>query len=120
MVDGILPYVIHLGNLAGASLLAAGEAAPEEVMSAVVDGVSVFIPLDDLLDYPAELARLSKEQERLEADIARLTAKLENPGFVGKAPAPVVAAEQSKRDKQAETLDKIRERRAIVERKLKG
>jgi valyl-tRNA synthetase len=69
---------------------------PAEAMSALVGGVELFVPLDDLLDYAAERERLAKEQSRLEGEIKRLKGKLSNEGFVSKAPAQVVDAEREK------------------------
>jgi valyl-tRNA synthetase len=117
-LEAILVYVKHLGNLTEINVIESKTEVPEEVMSAVVDGVEIFIPLDDLLDYPTEFARLKKEEARLESDIQRLKAKLDNPGFVGKAPEQVVAVERDKLAQNTETLEKIRERIVIVEKKL--
>jgi valyl-tRNA synthetase len=51
-----------------------------------------------------EKARLSAEQKKLEGEIARLSAKLSNEGFVAKAPAAVVEGERAKLDKYRENL----------------
>ncbi len=45
---------------------------PEEVMSAVVPGAEIFIPLDDIMDYEAELDRLRKEKKKLEGEVKRV------------------------------------------------
>lgn len=118
MMEPILGYIKHLGNLTEIKVIEGKADVPEEVMSAVVDGVEVFIPLDDLLDYPTEFARLKKEEARLETDMQRLQAKLDNPGFIGKAPEQVVAIERDKLAQNTETLEKIKERIVIVEKKL--
>ena len=86
-------------------------------MSAVVDGAEVFIPLDDLMDYEAELTRLQKEKKRLEGEVKRVTGKLSNQGFISKAPEKVVAEERAKKDKYEEMLAKVTERLAVVEKK---
>ena len=91
---------------------------PAEVMSAVVDGAEIFVPLDDLMDYKAELARLQKEKKRLEGEVKRVVGKLSNQGFVSKAPEKVVAEERAKKDKYEEMLAKVTDRLAMVERKL--
>ena len=87
-------------------------------MSAVVDGAEIFVPLDDLMDYKAELARLQKEKKRLEGEVKRVVGKLSNQGFVSKAPEKVVAEERAKKDKYEEMLAKVTDRLAMVERKL--
>ena len=112
------PYIRNLANLSDLQFIADRTQVPEEVMSAVVDGAEVFIPRDDLMDYEAELARLQKEKKRLEGEVKRVVGKLNNQGFVSKAPEKVVAEERAKKDKYEEMLAKVSERLALVERKL--
>ena len=88
-------------------------------MSAVVDGAEVFIPLDDIIDYAAELERLAKEQKRLEGEVKRVKGMLGNPNFVNKAPEKKVAEERAKQVKYEEMLAKVNERLALVESKVK-
>ena len=57
------------------------------------------VELAGLIDVQAELARLNKELERAEADLAKVAAKLANDRFTSRAPAEVV---QRERDRQAE------------------
>ena len=112
------PYISNLANLSDLQFIGDKSQVPEEVMSAVVDGAEVFIPLDDLMDYEAELSRLQKEKKRLEGEVKRVVGKLSNQGFVSKAPEKVVAEERAKKDKYEEMLEKVTERLALVERKL--
>ena len=88
-------------------------------MSAVVDGAEVYIPLDELMDYQAELDRLTKEKKRLEGEVKRAAGKLNNEGFVSKAPAKVVEEEKAKKAMYEEMLSKVADRLALVEAKLK-
>ena len=88
-------------------------------MSAVVDGAEVYIPLDDIVDYAAELDRLTKERKRLEGEVKRVTGKLSNEGFISKAPAKVVEEERAKQNMYEEMLAKVVDRLAIVEKKVK-
>ena len=112
------PYISNLANLSDLQFIGDKSQVPEEVMSAVVDGAEVFVPLDDLMDYEAELSRLQKEKKRLEGEVKRVVGKLNNQGFVSKAPEKVVAEERAKKDKYEEMLEKVTERLALVERKL--
>ena len=111
-------YVRTLGNLSELTFITGKDQVPEEVMSAVVDGAEVFIPLDDLMDYEAELGRLRKEKGRLEGEVKRVVGKLSNEGFVSKAPEKVVAEERAKKEKYEEMLAKVVERLALVEKKV--
>ena len=56
----------------------------------------IRIPLGDLVDLQKELARLEKERKNLEGEIARAQGKLNNPGFLSKAPAQLVEQEREK------------------------
>lgn len=75
----------------------------------VTDAARVFIPMDELVDREKELARLGREKAACEKDIAALSSKLDNPGFVAKAPAQVVDGERAKLAKARERLAKIEE-----------
>ncbi|MBQ5743410.1 MAG: hypothetical protein IIV79_04365, partial [Clostridia bacterium] len=59
------------------------------------------------VDVEKEKARLEKEREKLLADIARIDAKLNNPGFVNKAPEKVVNDERAKRETLARQLANV-------------
>ena len=63
--------------------------------------------MDELVDREKELARLTKEKERLENEIRRVEGKLQNEGFVSKAPQQVVQAEREKAEKYRGMLEKI-------------
>ena len=70
--------------------------AGEKVVSAVCAAGEIRIPLGDLVDLQKELARLEKERKNLEGEIARAQGKLNNPGFLSKAPAQLVEQEHEK------------------------
>ncbi|GGK15916.1 valine--tRNA ligase [Caldalkalibacillus thermarum] len=84
--------------------------APEQAMSSVVNGAEVYLPLAGLIDIEQELARLAKEKEKLESEVARAEKKLSNPGFVEKAPRHVVEAEREKLKSYQEQLQQVTER----------
>jgi len=73
----------------------------------VTSDAKVFIPLGELVDIEKEKARLEKEKAKLLADIARIDGKLNNPGFVAKAPEKVVNDERAKRDALARQLANV-------------
>ncbi len=50
----------------------------------------IYLPLEGLIDLGAEKARLTKEQEKIQAEIARVEEKLANPNFTQKVPAKVL------------------------------
>ncbi len=74
-------------------------------MTFVLDGVTVALPLEGVVDLPAEAARLAKEIGKLDAEIGKMDAKLGNASFVEKAPEEVV-------DELRERLDDAKSTRA--------
>lgn len=111
-------YLKNLANISEVNYIKSKDEIPGEVMSAVVDGAEIFIPLDDLLDYKAEHGRLEREKDKLSVEIKRLSGKLGNPGFVEKAPRAVVQAEKEKLTKAEDMLAKVEDRLKIVIQKL--
>lgn len=112
-------YIKKLANITEITFTGSKADVPEEVMSAVVAGAEVFIPLDDIMDYEAELERLKKEKKKLEGEVKRVTGKLSNQGFISKAPEKVVNEEKAKKVKYEEMLAKVCDRLALVEQKVK-
>lgn len=55
-------------------------------------------------------SRLQKEKENLLNEIKRAEGKLNNPGFVNKAPAQVVDSERAKAEKYRDMLEKVEQR----------
>ncbi|MCR5482637.1 MAG: valine--tRNA ligase [Clostridia bacterium] len=111
-------YIKALANITEIIFLTDKKDAPEEVMSAVIDGASILIPLDDLLDYAAEFERLTKEQKKLEGEVKRAEGMLSNQNFVSKAPAKKIEEEKEKLAKYKDMLEKVIARLALVQKKL--
>ncbi|AFM02008.1 valyl-tRNA synthetase [Desulfitobacterium dehalogenans ATCC 51507] len=72
------------------------EVKPAQAASAVLEGVEVYLPLRGLLDLDKEIARVEKEIAQAQQEQSRLEGKLNNQGFVAKAPEQVVAKEREK------------------------
>ncbi|AEV67916.1 valine--tRNA ligase [Acetivibrio clariflavus] len=83
---------------------------PKDAVAAVLPGIEIYLPLEDLIDIEKELERLEKEKENLEKELDRVNAKLANQGFIAKAPAKVVEEEKAKKAKYQEMYDKVIER----------
>ena len=81
-------------------------------MTAAVSGVEIYLPLKGLIDVKKETARLTKELENLDKEIKRAADKLNNQGFVAKAPADVVEKERAKQKE-------YEEKKAVVAERLK-
>jgi valyl-tRNA synthetase len=85
-------------SLARISDLAIGQGLekPEDASIQVAGDVQIFVPLKGMVDVEAEEPRLLKEIAKTEKDIELFSKKLENPSFVDRAPADIVAKEKEK------------------------
>ena len=85
-------------NLAGLEKLILEEPGrtPEKCLSAVVEGINIFLPLAELVDLAEEAARIQKELEQARRELQRAEKNLQNEGFIGKAPQDVVEREKEK------------------------
>lgn len=86
-----------------------GSVIPQNAVKAVVESAQIAIPLDELVNREEEIARLTKEKERLQQEIRRVEGKLSNEGFLKKAPEKVVAEEKAKGEKYKEMLSMVEE-----------
>lgn len=97
-------------RLASASEVTVAESfSMEGAVQVITNAARIFIPMDELVDKEKEIARLNKEKEKVEKEIGVLSKKLDNPGFVSKAPAAVVEGERAKLQQQKERLARIEE-----------
>lgn len=71
----------------------------------------IFIPLNDMVDVEKESARLKKEILFTESEIKRAEAKLQNQGFLGKAPTSLI-------DEEKEKLEKYRQMKLKLDQQL--
>ncbi len=97
-------------KLAYASEIQFVDAAPsnvESMVSVVTKGAQVYMPMGELVDFEKEKARLEKEKAKVQKDIDFVMKKLNNEGFVAKAPAAVIAQEREKAAKYQELMDKL-------------
>ncbi|MBF1043972.1 MAG: valine--tRNA ligase [Peptostreptococcus sp.] len=111
MEDG-KEYFKSLASASEVEIQNSKDGIPEDAVSVVIDGVELFIPLDELVDFEKEKERLNKERDKALAEIKRVEGKLNNPGFVNKAPAKLVEEEKAKKEKFEEILHTIEERLA--------
>jgi valyl-tRNA synthetase len=109
LADALRASVESLKALAGASAWESGAALTAAAGSArkVLSFGELFVPLADLIDVTAELARLQAELREVVADLARTTAKLANEQFLSRAPAEVIEKERRKRDEFAQKKERL-------------
>ncbi|MBK8771915.1 MAG: valine--tRNA ligase [Rhizobiales bacterium] len=93
-------------RLARLSAISFEDQVPKASAQMVLDEATIALPLEGVIDFAAERARLSKELEKIAKDMGVIDGRLNNAAFVAKAPA--------------EVLEESRELRAgLVDRKAK-
>ncbi len=107
-------YIKDLANITEISFETDSSKAPSDSMSAVINGAQIYVPMDQLIDYKSEYERLAKEQKRLEGEVKRASGKLNNEGFVSKAPPKLIEEEKEKLAQYTEKLAKVTEQLKVV------
>ena len=101
---------VFFEKLASASEVIITESKNEidtNAVNIVVDGAEIYLPMSELVDREKELERLAAEKKKLESEIKRAEGKLNNAGFVAKAPQKLVDEEKAKLEKYKTMLDKL-------------
>jgi valyl-tRNA synthetase len=79
--------ILRLARLSGISF---EDQVPKASAQIVLGDATVALPLEGIIDFSAETARLTKELEKIEKEQASIAGRLGNPGFVAKAPEDVL------------------------------
>ncbi len=103
-----------LARLSSITVLEDGDKGPASA-TALVGEMEVMIPMAGLIDKEAELARIAKAVEKIEKDMARTQGKLNNQGFVAKAPEAVIAKEREKLAEMEMQLAKLNEQKSTID-----
>ena len=90
----------------------------EDMVSVVVPDATVYLPLEDLIDFAQEKERLEKEEARIYKEIARAEGMLGNEKFVSKAPEAKVQEEKKKLEKYRQMLAQVQERLAGIKARV--
>jgi valyl-tRNA synthetase len=106
--DGWENEIMRLARL---SSLSFEDQVPKASAQIVLDEATVALPLEGVIDFAAEKTRLAKELEKIAKDMAAIDGRLNNPGFVAKAPPEVL---EESRERKAE----LAARRAKVDEAL--
>ena len=117
-IETIKQYQDIIINLARLKSFSASESAikPKSSATAIVNGASIFVSLEGIIDFAKEAGRLEKEINKLTKELSAVSNKLSNENFLNKAPADVVkkvkeknAAFLEKQQKLQANLEKIKE-----------
>ncbi len=90
-------------RLARLSSLVFEDAVPASSAQIALDEATIALPLQGMIDFAAERTRLNKELEKIAKDMAGIDGRLNNPGFVAKAP-PEVLVESRERKAELELM----------------
>lgn len=107
-------YIKLLGGIDNLELRLLNGEKPENAMAAVVTGIEVYLPLAGLIDVEKETQRLSKELAAMEKDLQRAGGKLNNAGFLAKAPEDVIAKERAKYEELSGKIEAVKKRMAYL------
>jgi valyl-tRNA synthetase len=102
ILDAHQDLIINLARLGSLEIQNAGQ-RPKSSATAVVNNASIFVLLEGVIDIAKESKRLEKEIKKLTAELATVSNKLSNEGFLSKAPADVV---EKVKEKQGVLLEK--------------
>ena len=92
------------------------EGIAEDAVSVVVPDATVYVPLEELIDFEQEIERLTKEEARLTKEIARSNGMLNNEKFLSKAPQAKVDEEKAKLEKYTQMMAQVKERLASLKK----
>lgn len=107
-------YIKLLGGIDNLELRPLNGEKQENAMAAVVTGIEVYLPLAGLIDVEKETQRLSKELAAMEKDLQRAGGKLNNAGFLAKAPEDVIAKERAKYEELSGKIEAVKKRMAYL------
>ena len=114
-IETAQPEVFVKGEMFFKSLASASEVNitdrfdGKDCQTAVTDSARFFIPLSEIIDSDKERARLEKEKQKVQKDLDFLRGKLNNQGFISKAPEKLIETEKEKLRKAEEKMAKIEE-----------
>ncbi|QYJ98543.1 valine--tRNA ligase [Shewanella alkalitolerans] len=117
-VEANQTFFATLAKLESMTILADGETAPMSTTQ-LVGEMELLIPMAGLIDVAAEMARIDKQLEKLIGEAKRIEGKLNNQGFVAKAPEAVIEKERAKLAEFQRDMDKLGEQKAELA-KLEG
>ncbi len=107
--------ILSLARVKGLSIVEPGK-KPASAATTIIEGGTLFVPLEGIIDFEKEAERLQKRINKVNADLLPVVKKLNNEDFLKKAPADVVAGAREKQDllhltlrKLESTLTKVRE-----------
>ena len=103
------PFLKKLGYSESVAVSAVAPVDLTGMVSLVTSDARLFLPLAELVDLDAERKRMEKDLAKQAAELEKLETKLNNPGFVAKAPEAVVVAERERAETLRSLISKLEE-----------
>lgn len=111
--ESVLAYIKRLARVEGITFAQESAPVPKKSATAVVSASKIIIPLEDLIDLDAEIARQQKKLDKMLAEKNSLLGRLNNKKFTDKAPKEVIEETQAK-------VDEISIQQEIIEDLIKS
>jgi valyl-tRNA synthetase len=105
-VEHYQDIIINLARLKTLLVSHLGE-RPKASATSIVNGASIFVSLEGIIDFSRETNRLEKEIDKLTKELSTVSNKLKNEDFLNKAPEDVVAKVKAKQGFLFEKLQKL-------------
>jgi len=80
---------------------------PKSSAAVIVEGATVLVDLEGIIDFDKEAARLDKEIAKIDKELQGVSKKLSNEGFLCKAPADVIEKVRGKHRMLTEKQEKL-------------
>jgi valyl-tRNA synthetase len=84
-----------------------GHPKPRNSAASIVGPVEIYVPLEGLIDFGKESARLAKEHARMASEFKALEGRLRNSEFLAKAPGEVIEAQRARKAELEEQMKKL-------------
>ncbi|MCC5452726.1 valine--tRNA ligase [Rheinheimera sp. UJ51] len=112
-IDQNRNFLLVMAKLESLELLAPEQKAPASAAQ-LIGNMDLLIPMAGLIDKEAELGRIAKQLEKTEQELSRVAGKLNNEGFVAKAPEAVLAKERAKQAELEQAVAKLKLQQAEI------
>ena len=104
-----IPFFKRLASASDVTVADANIPTPDGSIEVVTHAARVLMPLAELVDFEKELARIAREKENCQKQIAMFESKLSNESFVARAPEKVVNDQREKLAKARALLAQLEE-----------
>ncbi len=94
--EAVIPYLQRLARVEDVKFIENTDNTSKKSATTVVSASKIVIPLENLIDMNAEIARQNKKLEKLLKEKGSLEGRINNPKFVEKAPQELVDETKAK------------------------